>query len=66
MSSGDFPVMQDNSGFNLEGAALQMGMMRASGQTPSAPWAAARGLAQAVARAELGSDGELDAMRMPF
>ena len=47
-------------------AALQMGLLRMSGQTPSAPFAAARDLARAIADAELGGSAECDPMRMHF
>lgn len=66
LDSGAFPAMQDVSGFDPGAAALQMGLLRMSGQTPSAPFAAARDFARAIAQAEMGSDSELDVMRMPM
>lgn len=64
-TSDAFPAMQDVSGFDPGAAALQMNLMRASGQPPSAPFAAARDLARAVARAALGDD-DCDPMSMKF
>lgn len=63
LDSGGFPVMQD-SGFDPAAAALQMTLTHMSGQTPSEPFAAARGLARAVADAERGDD--IDPWTMPF
>ncbi len=57
--------MNPDSGFDAA-AAIQMGMMRASGMTPSAPWAAARDLSRAVARAATGRGDDLDVMNFKF
>jgi len=65
MNGDIFPVMQDNSGLNLEACLIQQAMMQATGQPPTSAFAAARGLAQAVARAEFGDD-EDDPMMMHF
>ncbi len=69
-NAADFLQMNDgaamSAGCDSDAAALQMGLMRMSGQPPSAPFAAARDLARAVARAELGGDDECDPMSMKF
>ena len=56
--------MNPDSGFDA-GTAIQIGMMRASGMTPSAPSAAARDLPRAIARTVTGSD-ELDVQNFKF
>ena len=58
-----FPAMQDDSGLNLEAVAIQQGMMRATGQPPSAfsGLAPLRNLIRAT-----GDGDEIDPMTMAF